>query len=239
MTAMHGLLTNASLARIPAAALPLIGGLRAYASVQVRIDGARAWVRWDEAGFEILRALLPVRGAEFFERLDRYWHICGRSLPAFDVPGDGFRPLASVLTAGRVQVVADAGVAFPKVVLALKRSNQPRDPAAMLCTAETLAAWADMAPTARIVALSAARSGELVLLIGQPLPAIEGERLYGERLLCPLGWAPDPDLPEDALLQAIGAGPDELALLRPGSIEIIPRDALRGLTRASARLGAA
>lgn len=236
---MHGVLTNATLARIPTAALPLIGGLRAYASVQVRGDGARVWVRWDEAGFEILRALLPVQGAEFFERLERQWHICGHSLPAFDVPGDGFRPLASVLTAGRVQVVADAGVAFPKVVLALKRSNQPRDPAAMLCTVKALVAWADMAPTARITALSAARNGELVLLMGQPLPVIEGERFWGERLLCPLGWAPDPALPEESLLQPTGAGPDELALLRPGSIEIIPRGALRGLTRASARLGAA
>jgi hypothetical protein len=236
---MHGVLTNATLARIPVAALPLIGGLRAYASVQVRVEGSRAWVRWDEAGFEVLRALLPVQGAAFFERLDRHWHICGRCLPAFDVPGDGFQPLASVLTASRVQVVTEAGLSFPKVVLALKRSNQPRDAAALLCGANSLAAWADMAPTARITALSVARSGELVLVSGRPLPVFDGERFWGERLLCPLGWAPDPELPEDSLLQAIGARPEELALLRPGSVEIIPCDALRPLTRASARLGAA
>jgi hypothetical protein len=236
---MHGVLTNATLARIPADALPLIGGLRAYASVQVRIDDARAWVRWDEAGFEILRALLPVPGAEFFERLDKHWHLCGRSLPAFDVPQMGFLPLASVLTPNRIQPVAYADVTFPKVVLALKRSNRPRNATALLCAAQALAAWADMAPTVKIAALSAARTGSLVLLSGQLLPLIEGERFWGERILCPLGWAPDPDLPEDSLLQAIGAGPSELALLQPGSVEIIPRDALRGLTRASARLGAA
>jgi hypothetical protein len=236
---MHGVLTNASLARIPADALALIGGLRAYASVEVRIDGARAWVRWDEAGFEILRALLPVPGAEFFERLDQYWHLCGRSLPAFDVPQAGFLPLASVLTPDRVQPLAGAGVAFPKVVLALKRSNQPRNATALLCPVQALAAWADMAPTAKIAALSAARSGTLVLVTGQLLPPIEGERFWGERVLCPLGWGPDPDLPEDSLLHAIGAGPRELALLQRGNVEIIPRDALHGLTRASARLGAA
>jgi hypothetical protein len=236
---MHGVLTNASLARIPADALPLIGGLRAYASVQVRVDGARAWVRWDEAGFEILRALLPVPGAEFFERMDSSWHLCGRSLPAFDVPQAGFLPLASVLTPGRVEPLADAGVAFPKVVLALKRSNLARNATALLCPAQALAAWADMAPTAKITALSAARSGDRILLTGQSLPPIEGARFWGERLLCPLGWAPDPDLPEHSLLQAIGAGPNELALLQPGNVEIAPRDALHPLTRAIARLGAA
>jgi hypothetical protein len=236
---MHGVLTNATLARIPADALPLIGGLRAYASVQVRIDDARAWVRWDEAGFEILRALLPVPGAEFFERLDKHWHLCGRSLPAFDVPQMGFLPLASVLTPSRIQPVEYADVTFPKVVLALKRGSQPRNATALLCAPQALAVWADTAPTVKIAALSAARTGSLVLLCGQLLPPIEGERFWGERVLCPLGWAPDPDLPEDSLLQAIGAGPSELALLQPGSVEIIPRDALRGLTRASARLGAA
>jgi hypothetical protein len=236
---MHGLLTNASLARIPADALPSIGGLRAFASVQVRVDGPHAWVRWDEAGFEILRALLPVHGAQFFERLDSRWHLCGRSLPAFDVAQDGFRPLASVVTASRVELQADAGVTFPKVVLALKRSAERRPASAMLCAPATLAAWADMAPTAKIAGLSAARLGLAVLLTGQDLPPIEGERFWGDDLLCPLGWAPDPALPESALLQAIGANAGELVLMRRESIDIIPRTVLRPLTRASARLGAA
>jgi hypothetical protein len=236
---MHGLLTNATLARIPADALPLIGGLRAYASVQVRLDGARAWVRWDEAGFEVLRALLPVQGAEFFEKLDSQWHLCGHSLPAFDVPSDGFRPLAAAVTPSRVETPAAATAAFPRVVLALKRNTHPRAATAMLCGAKALAEWADMAPTAKVEALQAATCGGGVLLTGQHLPPIAGERFWGESLLCPLGFAPDPDLPETALLNALGANAGERALMRPGTIDIIPRAPLRSLTRASARLGAA
>jgi hypothetical protein len=235
---MHGSLSNATLARIPANALSLLGGLRAYASVQVRLDGARAWVRWDEAGFDILRALLPVRGAEFFEKLDSRWHLCGHSLPAFDVPDDGFVVLASVLTPAATMPVPDDDEVLPRVVLALRRAAAPRRATAMLATPLKLAAWADMATQREIAALEAAQSGELVLLIGERLPALSGERYWGERLLCPLGWAPEPDLPECALLEALGLKPDELALIRRGAVEIIPRGALRTLSRASARLGA-
>jgi hypothetical protein len=236
---MHGVLTNASLARIPADALSSIGGLRAYASVQVRVEDSQAWVHWDEAGFEVLRALLPVRGAQFFEKLDRRWHLCGHSLPAFDVPTDGFRPLASALTAGRVLPLRADNASFPRVVLALKRSAVQRPATALLCASVALAAWAELAPTVRIAALQAAQSGSAVLLTGQGLPPIDGERFWGESLLCPLGFAPDPDLPESALLQAIGASAGELALMRREAVDIIPRDAFRALTRASARLGAA
>lgn len=236
---MHGILTHASLARIPADALPLLGRLRTYASVEVRPEGAHAWVRWDEAGFEILRALLPVERAEFFERADKLWHRCGHSLPAFNLPEEGFQPLASVLTPAAATLIAPDDETLPRVLLALKRCNQPRPSSAMLCGVNDLAAWADMATQAELNALQAAHSGELVLLLGERLPALTGaERFWGERLLCPLGWAPDPALPESALIEALQLAGNELALLRPGTLEIIPRDALRPLTRASARLGA-
>ncbi|MCA8914716.1 MAG: hypothetical protein KDB90_04825 [Planctomycetes bacterium] len=235
---MHGVLTHASLARIPAEDLPLLGGLRAYASVEVRLDGTHAWVRWSEAGYEILRALLPVRCAEFFEKLDRHWHLCGHSLPAFEVPDDGFVPLASVITPAPVLLVADDDEVLPRVVLALRRAEEPRPAVALLTTPKALAAWVDMASQAEIAALEAARSGELVLVTGERLPPLMGERYWGERLFCPLGWMPDPDLPESALLQALGVQAHELALLRKGAVEIIPRSALSSLSRASARLGA-
>jgi hypothetical protein len=236
---MHGHLTHASLARIPADALPLLGRLRAYASVEARLEGAHAWVRWDEAGHEILRALLPVERAEFFERVDKLWHRCGRSLPAFNLPGDGFLPLASVLIPASAALIAPDAETLPRVLLALKRCNQPRPASAMLCGGKELAAWADMATQAELAALQAAHSAELVLLLGERLPAlISAERFWGERLLCPLGWAPDPALPESALLEALKLASHELALLRPGALEVIPRDALRPLTRAEARLGA-
>ncbi|MEZ5991693.1 MAG: hypothetical protein R3E76_05010 [Planctomycetota bacterium] len=242
---MHGVLTHATLARIPASALALLGRLRAYASVEVRFEGEQAWVRWDEAGFEILRALLPVAGAEFYERLDSKWHLCGHSLPAFEIPEDGFQPLATMLAPARVHVVTDAATdhsTLPRVLLGLKRTPVFRSACAMLCKPQALSVWAGMATQSELRGLEAAQSGDLVLVraIGDaPLPVLpNSERYWGERLLCLIGHAPDPDLPESALLPALGVNDDELALVRPTAVEVIPRAALRSLTRASARLGA-
>ena len=233
---MYGALQNASLARIPAKALGLLGRLRVYASVQVRGDGANIWVRWDEAGFEVLRAMLPVEGTQFYERLDGKWHLCGHSLPAFDIPEDNYHSLARALVPGPQQTFADVEEPTPRVVLALKRSAIQRPASALLCSDKTLAAWADMALSRVIAGLRAARSESRVLLTGQLLPPISGERFWGERLLCPLGWEPDPPLPESALMEALGAKDTELVLMRGADVEVIPRQAFAPLTRASARL---
>ena len=236
---MQGVLSNVSLARIPTSALHLLGRLRAYASVQVRGGKGHVWVRWDEAGYEILRTLLPVQGALFFERMDSNWHQCGQSLPAFDIPEDGFVPLATALVPGPQKTFAVADEPAPRVMLALKRSTVTQPTTALLSNVKILAAWIELAPTREIEGLESARCENLVLLTGQRLPPVAGERFWGERLLCPLGWAPDPALPESALLEALGVGDGELVLMRGAELEVIPRDAFRALTRASARLGVA
>lgn len=239
---MHGVLTHASLARIPAAALTRLGRLRAYASVEVRLDDHQVWVRWDEAGFQILSALLPVHGAEFFERVGTRWHRCGSSLPAFRTPEDGYVSLASALTPARVHAVQNDAEPLAKLVFALQRSATPRSPRALLCKPGALANWAEMAMLAQFKGLEAVRSGDLVLVMatgdaGLP-PLAHAERYWGERLLCPLGYRPDPDLPESALLPALGIRDDECGLVRHAAVEVIPRGAARPLSRASARLAA-
>ena len=239
---MHGVLTHASLARIPASALVLLGRLRAYASVQVRVEDQRAWVRWDEAGFQVLRALLPVEGAKFYEKLDSSWRLCGHSLPAFEIPEDGFVPLATVLTPAPVYAEPDEAEAVHKVLFALKRAAAVQPARAMLCKPGVLGTWADMATLAEFSGLEAARSGDLVLVTATGdanLPPLAGaERYWGERRRGPLGHRPDPDRPESGLLAALGVGDDEFALVRHAAVEVIPRGVLQPLTRASARLGA-
>jgi len=236
---MASILRNASMARIPARALDRLGRLRAHAGVRALLQGEQCWVAWDGAA-DVLAQLLVVPGVEFLEQRGPHWYRCGCSLPTFDVPQRAFAPLAGLITPAPVAPAPAAPVAFPRVVLALRRSDQPRPATAMLCTPAALAAWAEMAPTRHIEALQSARAGDTLLLMGANLPPLQGaERLWGERVLCPLGWAPTPDLPESALLEAIGAGGDELAILRQAAIELVPRHALAPMTRAGARLGAA
>ena len=86
--------------------------------------------------------------------------------------------------------------------------------------------WADGALTADIEALTAARRGGEVWLTGEQLPALAGgERFWGKRVLVPLGFRPDPDWPESALLAAAECGDDEALILTADGAEVLPRSA--------------
>ena len=75
-------------------------------------------------------------------------------------------------------------------------------------------------------------------LVQRPLRLEGGERYWGQLLLAPLGFCPDPYLPEAALREAAGIDADELLLLRHGKAEALPRAALGRLSRAALRLAA-
>jgi hypothetical protein len=76
-------------------------------------------------------------------------------------------------------------------------------------------------------------------MLGSRLPSIPGSvRYWGEDVLVPLGYRPDPDLASKTLRAAAGAADDELLLLDEAGAELVPREAFLALTRASVRLGA-
>jgi hypothetical protein len=75
--------------------------------------------------------------------------------------------------------------------------------------------------------------------VGGRLPTLPGaERFWGNRVLVPLGFRPEPCWPESALAEVLGLADEELAMLRESGATAIPVAALRPLTRASARLAA-
>ena len=63
-----------------------------------------------------------------------------------------------------------------------------------------------------------------------------GERFWGESVLVPLGQRLDPELPSDAIREALGIAADELLLLTGAAAEVISTAALWPLTRAQIRL---
>ena len=62
-------------------------------------------------------------------------------------------------------------------------------------------------------------------------------RFWGETVLVPTGFRPEPDLPAAALRAALGVAADELLVLDETGAEVIPRAAFEPLTRAGVRLG--
>jgi hypothetical protein len=145
--------------------------------------------------------------------------------------------------------VEPAGLPLSPVSLRLMRdpSGRLRPASGLLCPLAGLAAWAEDAPTERLAALKAAWTGgpggrsddPEVIVLGAPgsLPELpDGVRFWGNDLLVPLGFRPEPELPEEALRRALGAGPDDLVVLHGEEPELIPREAFRPLNRAALRL---
>ena len=245
-------------ASVPEASLAVLADLRREPGIRATIAGGRAWIRWDdsltaEAVRRILvERLLPVAGVEVFARRDGRWHRPGEALPAFDLPidqDDDTVSLARAIVPGRREIIAPPiGDAPRPVSLRLARDDRrsPRPATAARCDVQTLARWADGAPTAWIEALAGAwcpsPGGEPEVLVIGPaarLPATDdARRFWGDGVLIPLGYRADPELTEPALKAALEAGPDDLVVLDEAGAERIPRDAFRTLHRASIRLAA-
>ena len=64
------------------------------------------------------------------------------------------------------------------------------------------------------------------------------QRYWGKRVLVPLGFRPDPELSEAVLLEACGAGRNEIVLLDSRGTIVIAESAFEPLTRAGLRLAA-
>jgi hypothetical protein len=227
-----------SAARLPAVRLAALAAVRDRADVRVHADGPDAWVRWSPGRLDVVRCLLPVPGVEFFTRRDGLWFRLGCRVPTADAPPDGDgRPLAGVLVPARFEPVPPGTTPGPPVVLRVVRGGAPRPATALTCATNDLRRWADAATTAELAAVRAARSAGRTVLLGARLPVVPAAtRFWGDDLLVPVGYRPDPDLPSAVLRAAVGAGGGELVLLDEGGADVIPREAFEPLTRAGLRL---
>jgi hypothetical protein len=123
------------------------------------------------------------------------------------------------------------------VILALARSEKPREATAALYALPALAAWADMASARVIESFRAARLKERVLLLGANPPWIEpGQRYWGERVLCPLGYELTPEIPESAASEALGLRERDVVIVGEHGGEVVPANAFTQLTRAGLRM---
>ena len=226
-------------ASLPASALAALADLRREPGVAVTVSGDRAFVRWASESEEVLRRVRPIAGVELYARRGGLWYRHGHHLPTFGLPADEGESVSlhRAVTPTPVRPEPPAGIPPRPVELTLVRDGRVREATALGCGLDEFGRWADMAPTARLVALRAATAGDRVLLLGRRLPPIPGaERFWGGRILVPLGLRTDPELPEPALCGALGAGEDELLVITHEGAETVPLRAFRTATRAGVRL---
>ena len=228
-------------ARLSPQHLGALAPVRHLGGVRVQFCGADAWVHWPVGQADVLRCLLPVPGIVFFTQREGQWVRFGALVPTDDHPpnGDGV-PIATALVPARFEPLPPVLPKWEPFVLTVVRGGAPRPVVALTCTVAALARWADSATTTELAAVRGARSGERAVLLGDRLPAIAGAvRYWGNGVLVPVGFRPEPHLPDDALRAAVGAATDELLLLDNTGAERVPRAAFESLTRAGVRMGAA
>jgi hypothetical protein len=230
-------LADVCCARLPADGLAVLADLRTRPGVRVVERDGVVWVFWPPADADVTTRLLPVQGVELFTRRDGLWFRVGQHLPYEGVPDEEGRPLAEALTPAALALPAPPEPSPRPVRLTVVRDGQPRPATALLAPLADLARWADLATSHALSALEAAVCGDVVLVRGAPLPPLAGgTRLWGRLVLVPLGWRPEPDLPEAALADALGLREGRLALLNQEGVEVLPAAALAPLTRAGLRL---
>ncbi len=222
-------------AKLPVEVLPHLARWRDRGDVRVVVRDSALWVFWPASAEEVARHVLALPGAEPATLHEGSWRRPRESLPVFDVPDpEGGVLLDRVLFPEVLTATPVMREACGKMIVRLVRDDCPRRTTALRVSLAALAAWADSALSDDIEAVEAAISGNEVLLRGR-LPALVGERFWGQRLLIAAGWRPEPDLAEGILVEALGFGED-CGVFTPEGVEVVPAEAFGPLTRAGVRL---
>jgi hypothetical protein len=227
-------------ASFPAEFLPALAEVRASPGIVTLHQGDRVWVRWESADDRILKRLLPIPSVTLYQWREGRWYRFGSALPVFDVPEeDCHRPLHDVLFPAAVVPVPKPAGTFPTrtVELTLVQDDVPRPATALLASTDDLLTWADSVPTDRLEKLQAARQGQRVLVLGRRLPVLaSAQRLWGQRVLKPLGFRLEPDLPESTIRNALEIKEEELLLATEDGVQIVSAEVLQPLDRTALRL---
>jgi hypothetical protein len=236
--------------------LPILAELRDRSEIRVSIAGDRAWIWWkpetDAMPAILIKWILPLPGVELFTERGGCWYRWGQHLPAFGVAVPDDRrgvPLERIVLPRPVSAQRPEGLRSDRTRVGVVRDerSRARSATAVFCGLSELHAWTEQATSAQFAGLTAAwtegpvdeRRAAEVLVLGRhgSLPATRaGVRCWGTDVLVPVGFRADPDLAEPSLKGTVGAGPNDLVVLRPDGFEVIPRAIFKPLDRAGVRL---
>ncbi len=229
-------------ARLPASGLGCLAAVRHRQEVRVTVgaDGF-AWVQWPAGPLadEVVSALRPAAGVEFYGRHGGDWRRFGSRLPSgVTPPTDAGRVLAEVLTPVAVVPVLPTVGTIQRLGIELARDDVPRPATALRCTLRALAAWADFATTRQITGVRAAASAGEVLSLGTLPPIPSAQRYWGDGVHLPLGFTLRPALTAASVREVLQAAADDLIFWHADGVEVVPQAAFETVTRAGVRLAA-
>jgi hypothetical protein len=233
---MSNMLAQASCASLPAGELARLGLLRARTDVRVLLADDRLWVFWPAGDVELARMLLALPGVALFEQEGALFRPLGCRLPVFGIPDPAnARSLPALLSPAQFLADEPAPGGWTRAGLRLASDDRPRAATALRLPLVRLMPWSETATSHQLAGLRGACCEGDVVLCGQ-LPPLLGERFWGERVLFPAGWRPEPALAEGILAQALDLAPGEVALVTAQGADVIPEGAFGPVTRAGLRM---
>lgn len=219
--------------------MSLLAPLRNLPCVTVCVSDGHARVAWPVGLQAVAERLLAAKGVMFYARLEGNWSGVGHAMPAFELDlGGKFVSLAQALTPQKLETeLAPEQLRAAPLPLTLVTSDSPQPVSAALYEVSVLAAWAEMASTQTLESFSAARQVNRVLLVGSNPPWLTASvRLWGDRVLCPLGQRVEPALPESAICEALGLAAGDRAIFFGDEVDLVALAAFTPLSRAALRL---
>lgn len=227
-------------ARLPASGLNCLAAVRHRQEVRVTVgtDGF-AWVQWPAGPLadEVVCALRPAAGVEFYGRHAGHWQRFGSRLPSgMTPPADAGRLLAEVLTPVAVVPVLPTDGVIQRLGIELIRDDVPRPATALRCPVREFAAWADLATTRQLTGVRAATSGGEVLVLGTLPLVASAQRYWGDGVHLPLGFTLRPALPAPSVRELLQAAADDLIFWHADGVEVVPQAAFEPVSRAGVRL---
>lgn len=226
-------------ASLPASSAHSVARLRLESGIRAAIDADTLWLRGERDDDAIRAAVTQVAPTTIYAiGSDGMLTRAGDRLPSLPLPDLSWTPVAEFVQVHMPRSLL-AGTVEEHATLTLAPSDHPRPANALLTSLSGFATWADDAPDFRFRPLRYAVSGDRVLVIGEPVPSIDGLRLYEADGLCiPCGFDLEPPVDAASVRTILALAAGDLALFESDRWHLIPGDALVPVSRSSVRLTA-
>jgi hypothetical protein len=226
-------------ASLPASAAHSVARLRLEPGIRAAMEADILWLRGEREDDAFRRAIAQVPPATIYSiGSDGMVTAVGDRLPSGPLPDLSWTPISQFVRVTMPRSLLP-GAVEGFATLTLAPSDHPRLANALLTTLFQFAAWADDAPDFRFRPLRYAVSGDRVLVVGEPVPSIDGLRFYEVEGLCiPCGFDIQPPIDAVSVRTILALAATDLALFEVDRWHRIPGDALTPVSRASVRLTA-
>ncbi|WP_425617734.1 hypothetical protein NA78x_001421 [Anatilimnocola sp. NA78] len=202
-------------ARLPRSAATGLGALRFLSGAEACIVDDAVWLRGRELSEADQLRLRQLPGAERFQVNERQEIISfGALLPVGILPTAEWERLSRFLTPVLIPALTTVGVTRPSVSLILVRDTQQREVAALITSIAAWHRYVETAPQVRLSKLKfAASDAGQVLIVGTPLPPIDGARYWEEAgIYCAAGLRWQPAVDAQVVRKVLELGKDEIAV---------------------------